>query len=581
MDRKQIEERVQAWLQDPFDEETKREVEQLARDPQKLSDAFFQELSFGTGGMRAVMGAGTNRMNRYTVRAATLGLARYLRSACPEEARLTVLIGYDVRHNSRLFAEETARVLAAQGIQALITAEVCPTPLVSFGCRHYSCTAAVMITASHNPPEYNGYKVYWSDGGQVVAPHDAGIIAEVRSIRDWATIPVAPLSSPLIRFLGEELLAAYLAAIRPLQLFPGEDKKKLSIHYTPLHGTGRLPVSRALQDWGYSPPHLVPAQTDPDPQFHAAPSPNPEEESALRIGTEQLTAASGDLLLATDPDADRLGAVVLDRGRPCRLTGNQIACLCFYHLCSTLALQKKIPDNGALVKTIVTTELLRAIARHFGVACFDVLTGFKYIGEKIDRWEKSFDGMQFLFGAEESYGYLYGTHAHDKDAVVSSCLLAEAAWVAKRQNITLADRLHQLYEKFGIYREGVKSLSFPNSASGMEERNRLMERLRSHPPRQIGPLRIDAVEDFLHQTTSPPTEQALFAGLPPSDVLRFWLEDGSKLVIRPSGTEPKIKIYAEVIEKEGQSDAAAIERADERVRTLLNFLEGNYTNSKK
>lgn len=553
--------RAQLWLEGPFDEQTKREVAELIESsPAKLKDAFFQELSFGTGGMRGVMGVGTNRMNVYSIRAATQGLANYIKSQSEPEEGYSVFIGYDVRKNSKLFASNAARVLAANGIRVLLSSDICPTPLVSFGCRYFHCSAAIMITASHNPPEYNGYKVYWSDGGQIVPPHDEGIIREVRKVKEWGAIELAPENSPLITPIGQELDEAYLKEISRLQLYPELEKKDLKILYTPLHGTGIRIIPEALHRWGYDSLHLVQEQKNPDPQFANAPSPNPEEEKALEIGTRHLLQNKADLLIATDPDADRMGVVAIDRGAPLRLTGNQTACLCLFHICSALAARNLLPPNSAFVKTIVTTELFRAIAESFGAECIDVLTGFKYIGEKMTLWETSFEGKQYIFGAEESYGYLFGTHVRDKDAIISSCLIAEVAALAKKQNLTLGDRLHQIYQKYGVYRESIHSISYAEGAAGMGEMKQFMEQLRKSPPHSIGGQNVAKMEDYATGAT----------GLPKSDVLRFWLEDGSKLVVRPSGTEPKVKIYAECFEKHPSSIDQAINRCDQRLQLMFN-----------
>jgi phosphoglucomutase/phosphomannomutase len=427
--------RAKSWLKDTFDEETRREVQRMIdSDPQALSDAFFKELSFGTGGLRGLMGVGTNRLNIYTIRATTLGLAHaILQQPHPPEGH-SVFIGYDVRNHSKQFAEVAARVLAGKGIRVLITQEICPTPLVSYGCRHYRCSAAIMITASHNPPAYNGYKVYWNDGGQVVFPHDQEIIQEVRKIAIDDPIPMSPLESPLIVWVTRALDQAYLNELKNLQLYPPQP---LKILYTPLHGTGIRTIPQALQSWGYSDLHFVEEQKNPDGYFTHAPSPNPEEKKALELGIQQLYQQKEDLLIATDPDADRMGIVILDQGKAIPLTGNQIACICLYHICTALTFRGEFPSNAAFIKTIVTTELFRKIAEHFGGTCIDVLTGFKYIAEQMTLWQNSFDAYQYLFGAEESYGYLVGTFVRDKDAISASCLIAEAAALAKKQNLTL------------------------------------------------------------------------------------------------------------------------------------------------
>ncbi len=547
-----VEKRIQSWLDGPFDAATKEEIKRLQQtDPQALSDAFFKDLSFGTGGMRGYLGIGTNRMNSYTVRMATQGLAQYINQFPGPH---TVFIGYDTRHFSRQFAEDVAKVFSGNGIQALLSKEICPTPLVSFACRHFHCSAAVMITASHNPAQYNGYKVYWSDGCQVTPPHDQGIMDEVGKIKS----PSQVLLKESYTQIGEELDEAYLAELQKLQLLPELSAIPLKIAYTNLHGTGIRLVPKALKSWHYTDISIVPKQCTLDGSFPTAPSPNPEEEQALSLGSKMLLDEKRDLLIATDPDADRIGIVVLDQGKPVRLSGNQFACLCLHHICTVLTSQNAFPANAAFIKTIVTTELFRTIAQSFQARCIDTLTGFKYIGAQIGIWEKAFDGYQYLFGAEESYGCLFGTFVRDKDAISASCLIAEVAALAKRQNLTLVDRLHQIYQKYGLHRESLSSLAFDNTQAGMEQMHSFMKKLRAHPPQQIHGQQVTQLEDYL-----PGYQQ-----LPPSDVLRFWLADHTKIVVRPSGTEPKIKIYIEIVEQNTQHLTAAIKQADARLKTL-------------
>jgi len=543
--------RIQSWLNGPFDKATKAEIQKLlASNPDALSDAFFKDLSFGTGGMRGVMGIGTNRMNVYTVRMATQGLANYIKkiSSLPE---LCVFIGYDVRHNSRLFAEETAKVLSGNKIRVLLSQEICPTPLVSFACRYYKCSAAVMITASHNPPQYNGYKVYWEGGGQVVPPHDEGIMEEVKKIKS----PSQVLLGSSYEEIGSEIDAAYLAELKKLQMLPSLASVPLKILYTNLHGTGIRLIPKALKAWGYTDLNFVEKQLPLDGNFSYAPSPNPEEPKALALGLEQLKKEHRDLLIATDPDADRIGVAT----QQATFSGNQIACLCLYHICQTLTQKNEFPPNAAFIKTIVTTELFKAIAEDFGGKCFDVLTGFKYIGEQIGIWEKAFDGYQYLFGGEESYGYLFGTFVRDKDAISAACLIAEAAASAKKQHLTLVDLLHKIYHKYGVHRESLTSLAFGDTKAGMDQMKALMTRLRKNAPKAIGGISVASLEDYLHGKEN----------LPPSDVLRFWLSDKSKLVIRPSGTEPKVKVYAEVVEKVEGDLNQAISSCDARLKKLV------------
>jgi phosphoglucomutase/phosphomannomutase len=550
----EIKKRAQKWLEDPFDPATKDEVRRLIEHDEKgLSDAFFKDLSFGTGGMRGIMGVGTNRINIYTIRMATQGLANYLKIQPGDGHR--IFIGYDVRHHSREFAEETAKVFAGNGMKVLLSQEICPTPLVSFACRYYRCSAAVMITASHNPPQYNGYKVYWNDGAQVVAPHDQGIMDEVGKIKS----PDQVLLGNHFEEVGSEIDDAYLEELKRLQMRPELAEVPLKIVYTNLHGTGIRLILKALKSWGYSHLSFVEKQLSLDGDFPFAPSPNPEDPKALKLGQEQLAAEKGDILVATDPDGDRIGVADLKT----RFSGNQMACLCLHHICTTLSMKNEFPQNGAFLKTIVTTELFKTIAEHFGGKCIDVLTGFKYIAQEIGIWEAAFDGYQFLFGAEESYGSLFGTFVRDKDAISAACLIAEMAALAKKQNLTLTDRLYQIYQKYGLHRESLTSIAFSDSAQGMEEMSSMMQQLRKNPPSLIGGVAVQEMEDYLHG----------YEGLPPSDVLRFWLADGSKLVIRPSGTEPKVKIYAEVVEKKIADMNQAILACDERLKKMIEGLK--------
>lgn len=534
-------ERIQSWLDGPFDSNTKNELRHLQeRDPKSLEDAFFKDLSFGTGGMRAVMGIGTNRLNIYTIRMATQGLANYIKQL-PEENH-SVFIGYDVRHRSREFAEETAKVLAGNGIKALLSKDICPTPLTSFACRYFKCTAAIMITASHNPPQYNGYKVYWADGAQIVPPHDHGIMAEVKKIKSLDEV----LLKDDYEEIGSEIDTAYLLELKKLQLLPEMAEVALKIIYSNLHGTGIRLIPKALHTFGFTNVHFVEKQLPLDPEFTHAPTPNPEEYKALSLGMEQMDKENADLLIATDPDADRIGLAI----RNTRFSGNQIACLLLNHICKTLKEKGHLPENGAVIKSIVTTELFKKIAESYGVKCVEVLTGFKYIGKEIGIWENAFDGYQYLFGAEESYGYLFGTFVRDKDAISTACLIAEMAASAKRDGKTLQDVLNEIYEEHGIYSELLINLAFQDTPEGMAKMQNLMHNLRRSPPKEIEGKKVVLVEDFLFTPRN----------LPPSDVLMFWLEDQTKLVIRPSGTEPKVKIYAETVGLKGESQEIVKQR---------------------
>ncbi len=572
-----IQKRVQSWLTGPYDQKTKDAIQQLiAKDPQAVIDAFYCDLDFGTGGMRGLMGPGTNRLNIYTIRRATQGLASYILKEGRDYPQAMVLIGYDSRHHSKEFAEETARVLAANGIGVILLKELRPTPFVSFACRYKKCQAGVMITASHNPAVYNGYKVYWSDGGQVVPPHDRGIISEVEAIKDPSAIKLAPIDHPLITLAngGCELDDAYLAAIRPLQMRTPADKKngaELSIAYTSLHGVGITMAPKALKDWGFPTIHYVESQIVPDGDFPTVKFPNPEFKEALKLGIDLLVQTKSDILLANDPDADRLGMVVLHRGEPVILTGNQIASICVEYLCHHLQESGRLKPTCAFITTIVSTELIGQIAKAWKTACFEVLTGFKYIGEMIHVWETHNNPYTFIFGAEESYGYLLGSGvARDKDAIVSSCLFAEIALFAKSQGKTFVDFLEEIYKKYGVYREEQKSISFAPGKEGLDKMQNLMATLRKNLPQSVCGKPVAVIEDyltskrhFLQEKKSEPLT------LPKSDVLLFRLADGSRLVIRPSGTEPKIKLYGSVKQEHPGDLKAAIADCDTRLNALL------------
>lgn len=537
--KNEIDTRVQEWLHEPYDTSTRKEVEALLKKgAEAVRDAFYTSLSFGTGGMRGIMGAGTNRMNKYTVQRATQGLANYLRAQFPKES-IRVFIGYDSRHHSEEFAQNAARVLAANGITALLCTEIRPTPFVSFGVRRGKCQAGIMITASHNPKEYNGYKVYWSDGAQVVPPHDTGIVKEVEKIRSQNEVHLSPEHHPLIEHVSPAYDLDYLKEIRKLQIDPREDHKvgdALKITYTSLHGTGIKMMPRALKEWGFHNINLVEIQCVPDGNFSTVKSPNPEEKAALALGLAQLEKTRSDILLVTDPDADRLAVACLHKGKAVQLNGNQVASICAEYLCSTLAAQKKLPSNSALVTTIVSTDLIRAIAQQHKITCFEVLTGFKYIGQLIHKWEENNHSYHFLFGAEESYGYLYGTYSRDKDAMISGCLVAEIALLMKAEGRTLVDYLEEIYKKYDYYLEGQKTMAFAPGEAGIQEMKQRMNAMRKSPPQMIAGQKVATLIDYEKDGT----------GLPKSDVLQFRLADQSKLTVRPSGTEPKLKIYAGV-----------------------------------
>lgn len=571
---------VDEWLNGGYDSETKEEIKGLQRDnPKELIDAFYTNLSFGTGGLRGIMGVGTNRMNVYTVRAATQGLANYINSQPKSSSGHSVFIGYDSRLNSLLFAEEAAKVLAGNGIRVYIFEDIRPTPFVSFGCRFKKCTSAIMITASHNPSNYNGYKVYWSDGGQIVPPQDTKIIEQVNLIKDPSQVKMIPdMHHPLIEWVGSGVDEAYFQAIAPLQNYQKENQQhgaSLKVVYTSLHGTGITVMPKALSSWGFGNLTLVEKQVIPDGHFPTVSYPNPEEKAALQMGIKKLEEVNGDILIATDPDADRVGVVVRHKGESRILTGNQVAALCLEHVCSALTKLNKMPEKAAFVKTIVTTELFKAISDSYGKPTYNVLTGFKYIAQKIHEWEKdSKNGRQFIFGGEESYGYLLGTQVRDKDAIVMSALICEMTLEAKRNGKTLVDMLEDLYKKHGVYFETLLTLNFEESKEGKEKMAAIISKLQHSPPTSLAGIPVVSLEDYQRSIkTDVKTGKTGPLAFPKSDVLLFWLEDDSKVIIRPSGTEPKVKIYCGVKEKATPSIDVALARAESKAKKLADALK--------
>ncbi|WP_433944351.1 phospho-sugar mutase [Paenibacillus sp. SN-8-1] len=539
-----IQEKVQAWLQDAsIDEQTKEELRSLDNSPAELEDRFYRDLEFGTGGLRGLIGAGSNRINRYTVGKATQGFAQYIldvHSKSQAEGQPSVVIAHDSRHFSPEFALEAALVLAGNGITAKLFPSLRPTPQLSFSVRSLQATGGIVITASHNPPEYNGYKVYNASGGQLV-PHEAEeVIALIQEVSSFAQVKRLTQeeaeSQGLLVWLGEaedEDFANTVAAasVNPEMLASGAGKDVVIV-YTPLHGTGNVPVRRVLDKLGFTQVHIVAEQEQPDAEFSTVKSPNPEEREAFTLAIELGKKVGADLLMGTDPDADRMGAVVKDaNGEYQILTGNQSGSILVHYLLSQLKSGGKLPANGAVVKTIVTSELGAVIARHYGVSVFNTLTGFKYIGEMMNKFEQSGDHT-FLFGYEESYGYLAGSYARDKDAIVASTLIAEAAAYYKTQGKTLFDVLEELYQQFGYYRESLISRTLKGK-DGVAKIQSLMTDWRDNAPQEVAGIKVKEVEDF---------STGLY-GFPKENVLKFILEDGSWFCLRPSGTEPKIKVY--------------------------------------
>ncbi len=558
-----FEDRAEEWLSGPYDDATKAAIRAL--DKKTLEDAFYTDLSFGTGGLRGLMGPGTNRLNIYTIRKTTQGLANYILKA--GESNLGVFIGFDSRHHSVEFAREAALVLAGNNIPVFLLKEMRPTPFISFGCLYKRCQAAIMITASHNPKEYNGYKVYWSDGAQVLPPHDTGIMHECSLIQSLDQIKLAPKTTSLITLIGDDLDTPYLEELSKLQHFPKVNHDKgpsLKIVYTSLHGTGITLMPKALSDWGFSSYSFVAKQVIPDGDFSTVKFPNPEYKETLQLGIAQLESSQSDILIATDPDAERLAVAISHKGDSVILTGNQMASLAVYFLCETLTQEKKLTSKSAFVTTIVTTELLKKISSSYNIPCFETLTGFKYIGEKIHQWETEKNGYQFIFGAEESYGFLLGTYARDKDAIIAGCLLSEIALFLKLQGKTLIDYLEEVYRKFGVFREKQASFDFKPGKEGLDEIHTLMTRLRTHLPSSLCGQKVIEAQDFTKKTTY---------NLPSADVLLFRLADHTKIIVRPSGTEPKIKIYAAVQDQIGTSLKQTLSQCDAKLDLLLKSLE--------
>ena len=561
-------EEYRRWLTDPtFDEETKAELAAIEHDPKEIEERFYKELEFGTGGLRGIMGAGTNRMNRYTVGRATQGLADYLKQAHPGK-KLSVAIAYDSRHQSSAFAERAGLVLAGNGIKAYVFDSLRPTPVLSFTVRYLGCDAGIVITASHNPPQYNGYKVYGEDGGQGPYPKDGQIIEKVNAITDFSKVRSFSRAEAerqgLYEVIGETVDRAYLDAVKKISLHPELGQEMggdLKIVYTPLHGTGNLPVRRLLSELGYRHVFVVPEQELPDGNFTTVGYPNPEDPKVftLAIGIAQKEGA--DVIIATDPDADRVGVMVKnDAGAYVVLTGNMTGALLAEYVLSQRKALGKLPANGALVKTIVSTEMVRPIAAAYGVKVFDVLTGFKYIGEKIKEFEQS-GAYTYLFGFEESYGSLAGTYARDKDAVAASMLVAEMTAYYKKRGMTLYDGLLELYQKYGYYQEKVRSLTF-EGIEGAKKIAAMMEDLRQNPPTSFAGRKVAWVRDYqtrkFHNLLTGAEEEDT---LPPSNVLHYTLETGDWVCVRPSGTEPKIKIYYGV-------KADSMQRAEEAAQAV-------------
>lgn len=537
------------WLTNPcFDEATKAELRGIANDEKEIRERFYGELEFGTAGLRGIIGAGTNRMNEYVVRKATQGLANYILQVGGQEKG--VAIAYDSRRMSPEFADFAALCLAGNGIKAYIFDSLRPTPELSFAVRKLGCVAGINITASHNPPEYNGYKVYWEDGAQITPPHDTGIMAEVKKVTDYSATKTmdkeAAKAAGLYVTIGKDIDDAFIAELKSQVLHLDaikEQRKDLKIVYTPLHGTGNIPARRVLSELGFEQVYVVKEQELPDGNFPTVSYPNPEAEEAFELGLKLAKEVDADLVLATDPDADRLGVRVKDKdGVYHTLTGNMSGCLLAdYEIGQRKALQG-LPEDGVLIKTIVTTNMADAIAKYYGVELIEVLTGFKYIGQQILNFEQTGKGT-YLFGFEESYGCLIGTHARDKDAIVATMALCEAAAYYKAQGKTLWDAMVDLYERYGYYKDDIQSVSL-KGIEGLQKIQEIMETLRTNTPKELGGYQVVSARDYkAGEILDMATGEKKPSGLPQSNVLYYDLTDDAWLCVRPSGTEPKVKFY--------------------------------------
>ena len=556
------------WLSNPyFDEATKAELKAIENDDNEIKERFYTELEFGTAGLRGIIGAGTNRMNQYVVQKATQGLANYIIGE-GQQAK-GVAIAYDSRRMLPEFADFAALTLAANGIKAYVFESLRPTPELSFAVRQLGCIAGINITASHNPPEYNGYKVYWEDGAQITPPHDIGIMAQVKAITDYTAAKTMgkeeAVAAGLYEVIGEKIDDAFIAQLKSLVLHPEaikQESKNLKIVYTPLHGTGNIPVRRVLKELGFEHVYVVKEQELPDGDFPTVSYPNPEAAEAFALGLKLAKEVDADLILATDPDADRLGVYVKDSktGEYHTLTGNMSGCLLAdYEIGQTKAV-KGLPDDGVLIKTIVTTNMADAIAKYYGTGLIEVLTGFKYIGQQILGFEKSGKGT-YLFGFEESYGCLIGTHARDKDAIVATMALAEAAAFYKAQGKTLWDAMLDMYERYGYYKDDIKSITL-KGIEGLQKIQEILETLRKNPPTEIGGYHVLSARDYKADTiTDTKTGEVKPTGLPSSNVLYYDLNDDAWLCVRPSGTEPKVKFYYGI-------KGASLEDADKKSSEL-------------
>ncbi len=574
----QVLERAKQWTSGEYDEDTRKEVQALldSENWSELSDRFYKDVEFGTGGLRGIMGAGTNRMNVYNIRRTTQGFANYIKKQTDVRGLYAVVIGHDCRLNSREFALEAARVMAGNSIRAYVFPDVRPTPIVAYAVRHLRATAGINITASHNPGKYNGYKAYWSDGAQVVPPHDKGIIAEVRRVTEEG-LEVKRLGHRAAVEMGflvevkQEVDEEYFRKVYALSHFQDEVKDVaagLKAVYTPLHGVGGVAIPRALKQWGFQSVETLEAQKEPDGNFPTVKAPNPEDSENLQLAMNRADEIGADLVLATDADGDRLGVAVKPDGKPWELlSGNQIACLLLDHTLKGAKASGKMPEKPLVVSTIVTSPMMGTIARHYGCEFRETLTGFKWIAQVIRECEEKKTGHQYLFGAEESFRYMAGDYVRDKDGTSAACLFIEAAALAKTKGKTMVDLLNELYETHGYYQESLQNFVF-EGREGQQKIQRIMETLRANPPSTLADKKVVKMDDVQRSVTTRGGEEVPLI-LPQSNVLIYTLEDGSRLAARPSGTEPKIKFYVSVRSEVGEGGLAEARRASDAILQQL------------
>ena len=549
-----------------FDEETKKELLEISNNEKEIEDRFYKELEFGTAGLRGIMGAGLNRMNKYTVGKATQGLANFIKSKNGEERG--VAISYDSRNNSKEFSEIVALCLNANGIKAYIFDRLSPVPELSFAVRKLNCIAGIMITASHNPQKYNGYKVYGEDGAQIVSPVDKEIMQEVKNIKDFGEVKQISkeeaIKENLYNVIGEEIHTLYIEEVKKLLLNKEAIRKQenLSIVYTPLHGTGNIPVQSVLKEIGFKNVHIVKEQEMPDGNFPTVDYPNPEDKKAFKLALELAEKVDAEIVLATDPDADRLGVFVKNENEYIPLTGNMSALLILEYILSQKSERNILPENSIVVKSIVSSTMVKPMVDFYNVKLEEVLTGFKYIGEKIKKYEENKD-YNFIFGYEESYGCLAGTYARDKDGIAAVALLCEAAAYYKENGICLWEQMQNIYKKYGFYKEGVKQITL-EGIDGADKIKNIMSNLRENAPKEFGNFQVERIRDYENQTILDlKTNKIERIDMPKSNVLYYELSNDAWLAVRPSGTEPKIKYYIGV---KGNSQ----EEADKMLEKLEN-----------